>query len=77
MAIATAAKQIIHDGMDVTIGAGLESISLVQNEHINTYMAVIKTLQECIKIFTCQCYKQQKLLQHVMILAVNVKTCAL
>ena len=30
MAIATAAKQIIVDGMDVTIGGGVESISLVQ-----------------------------------------------
>lgn len=30
MAIATAAKQIIVDNMDVTIGGGLESISLVQ-----------------------------------------------
>jgi acetyl-CoA C-acetyltransferase len=44
MAIATAAKQIICDGMDVTIGAGLESISLVQNEHMNTHMAVDKQL---------------------------------
>jgi acetyl-CoA C-acetyltransferase len=44
MAIATAAKQIIHDGMDITIGAGLESISLVQNEHVNTHMAVDKNL---------------------------------
>ena len=44
MSIATAAKQIIHDGMDVTIGAGLESISLVQNEHVNTHMAVDKNL---------------------------------
>lgn len=44
MAIATAAKQIIHDGMDVTIGAGLESISLVQNEHLNTHMVVDKNL---------------------------------
>jgi len=44
MAIATAAKQIIHDGMDVAIGAGLESISLVQNEHMNTHMAVDKAL---------------------------------
>jgi acetyl-CoA acetyltransferase family protein len=32
MAIATAAKQIVSDGMQVTIGAGVESISLVQNE---------------------------------------------
>ncbi|MGB0938252.1 MAG: acetyl-CoA C-acyltransferase [Colwellia sp.] len=44
MAIATAAKQIICDGMDVTIGAGIESISLVQNEHMNTHMAVDKKL---------------------------------
>jgi acetyl-CoA C-acetyltransferase len=44
MSIATAAKQIIHDGMDVTIGAGLESISLVQNEHMNTHMVVDKNL---------------------------------
>ena len=32
MAIATAAKQVIQDGMDVAIGGGVESISLVQNE---------------------------------------------
>lgn len=37
MAIATAAKQIVDDGMTVTIGGGLESISLVQNEHRNVY----------------------------------------
>jgi acetyl-CoA C-acetyltransferase len=37
MAIATAAKQIIDDGMTVTVGGGLESISLVQNEHMNRY----------------------------------------
>ncbi|MFC0283740.1 acetyl-CoA C-acyltransferase [Camelimonas abortus] len=39
MAIATAAKQIIHDGMDVVVGGGLESISLVQNERQNQYRA--------------------------------------
>ena len=39
MAIATAAKQIIHDGMPILVGAGLESISLVQNEHQNQYRA--------------------------------------
>lgn len=33
MAIATAAKQIIVDGMAVTVGAGQEHISLVQNRH--------------------------------------------
>jgi acetyl-CoA C-acetyltransferase len=30
MAIATAAKQVVHDGMDVVIGGGSESISMVQ-----------------------------------------------
>ena len=44
MSIATAAKQIIYDGMDVTIGAGMESISLVQNEHVNSHMTVDKAL---------------------------------
>jgi acetyl-CoA C-acetyltransferase len=39
MAIATAAKQIMHDGMTVAVGAGMESISLVQNEHQNRYRA--------------------------------------
>jgi len=44
MAIATAAKQILYDGMDVVIGGGVESISLVQNEHMNTHKMVDKTL---------------------------------
>ncbi|MEV0742175.1 acetyl-CoA C-acyltransferase [Streptomyces sp. NPDC050549] len=39
MAIATAAKQIVHDGMDVTIGGGVESVSLAQNDKMNTYRA--------------------------------------
>jgi acetyl-CoA C-acetyltransferase len=39
MAIAIAAKQIICDGMGVAVGGGLESISLVQNEHANRYRA--------------------------------------
>ena len=30
MAIATAAKQVVHDGMDVVVGGGVESISMVQ-----------------------------------------------
>jgi acetyl-CoA C-acetyltransferase len=37
MAIAIAAKSIIVDGLDIVVGGGLESISLVQNEHANTY----------------------------------------
>lgn len=44
MAIATAAKQIIHDGMKVAIGGGVESISLVQNEHMNRFQAIDKQL---------------------------------
>ncbi|MCW3783604.1 acetyl-CoA C-acyltransferase [Defluviimonas salinarum] len=36
MAIATAAKQIIHDGMEICIGGGVESITLVQNEKMRT-----------------------------------------
>jgi acetyl-CoA C-acetyltransferase len=39
MAIATAAKQIVSDGMQVTIGAGVESISLVQNDKMNRFRA--------------------------------------
>ena len=35
MAIATAAKQIMHDGMTIAVGGGLESISLVQTERMN------------------------------------------
>ncbi len=38
MAIATAAKQIMVDGMQVTIGAGQEHISLVQNRHLEWAM---------------------------------------
>jgi acetyl-CoA C-acetyltransferase len=39
MAIAIAAKQILEDNMAIVIGGGLESISLVQNEHYNRYRA--------------------------------------
>ena len=39
MAIALAAKTVIADNVDIMVGGGLESISLVQNEHINTYRA--------------------------------------
>lgn len=34
MAIATAAKQVIHDGQQVAIGGGVESVSLVQNKNM-------------------------------------------
>jgi acetyl-CoA C-acetyltransferase len=39
MAIATAAKQIVHDGMTIAVGGGVESISLVQNDMRNEYRA--------------------------------------
>ena len=44
MAIATAAKQITHDGMRVAVAGGIESISLVQNEHMNNYRVEDKEL---------------------------------
>ena len=36
MAIATAAKQVVHDGMQIAVGGGVESISLVQNKQMRT-----------------------------------------
>lgn len=39
MAIATAAKQVVSDGMGVVVAGGVESISLTQNKHVNTYRA--------------------------------------
>ncbi len=39
MAIATAARQIVLDGFGISIAGGLESLSLVQNEHMNLYRA--------------------------------------
>ena len=44
MAIATAAKTIVQDGVDIMVGGGLESISLVQNEHYNMYRVADKKL---------------------------------
>ncbi len=40
MAVATAAKQVMYDGMECVIGGGLDSISLVQNEHMNVHRLV-------------------------------------
>lgn len=39
MAVVTAAKQILHDGMEVVVAGGVESISLVQNSHMNMHRA--------------------------------------
>ncbi|MDH3992317.1 MAG: acetyl-CoA C-acyltransferase, partial [Gammaproteobacteria bacterium] len=44
MAVATAAKQITEDGMSVVVGGGLDSISLVQNEHMNIHRMVDEEL---------------------------------
>jgi len=44
MAVATAAKQIVEDGMSCVVGGGLESISLVQNEHMNLHRIVDEEL---------------------------------
>ncbi len=44
MAVATAAKQVMYDGMDCVVGGGLESISLVQNEHMNLHRMVDEEL---------------------------------
>jgi acetyl-CoA C-acetyltransferase len=58
MAIATAAKQVIIDGMDICIGGGVESVSLVQTPqmrvapdpellamHANIYMPMLQTAE--------------------------------
>ena len=46
MGIATAAKQIIADGMTVTVGGGLESISLTQNDKMNLYRSADPWLKQ-------------------------------
>ncbi|SER32714.1 acetyl-CoA C-acyltransferase [Arthrobacter sp. OV608] len=46
MAIATAAKQIVVDGMQIAVGGGVESISLVQNDKQNFYRAHDEWLSE-------------------------------
>jgi len=45
-AIAIAARSVIHDGVQIAVGGGGQSISLVQNEHANTYRAVDPVLME-------------------------------
>ncbi|MCX7380846.1 MAG: acetyl-CoA C-acyltransferase [Alphaproteobacteria bacterium] len=46
MAIATAAKEIIFDGMSITVGGGVESISLVQNDKMNRFRTQDPKLME-------------------------------
>jgi len=40
MSIATAAKQIVMDGSPIALAGGCESISLVQNEHMNLHRMI-------------------------------------
>jgi len=46
MAIATAAKQIVCDGMNIAVAGGVESVSLVQNEHYNMFRIADPALEE-------------------------------
>src|SRR5712672_2373214 len=39
-AIAVAGRSVMHDGVEIAIGGGIESISLVQNEHMNRFHPV-------------------------------------
>jgi acetyl-CoA C-acetyltransferase len=39
MAIAIAARQVAEDGMEAVVAGGVESISLTQNKHFNTFRA--------------------------------------
>ena len=44
MAIATAAKAVVFDAMPIVVAGGLESISLVQNEHRNAFRTADPTV---------------------------------
>src|SRR5699024_6806754 len=46
MAIATAAKQVLFDGQEIVVGGGVESVSLVQNDKMNTFRAKDPWLEE-------------------------------
>ncbi len=46
MSIAWAAKSIMANEIDIAVAGGLESISLVQNKHKNSYRAVSKAVTE-------------------------------
>ena len=46
MAVATAAKQISEDGMSIIVAGGLEAITMVQNEHMNTHRLADRKLRE-------------------------------
>ena len=46
MAISVAAKEIIVDGLDIAVGGGVESLSLIQNEYKNRHRVVDPWLAE-------------------------------
>lgn len=46
MAISWAAKSIMTNEMDIAVAGGLESISLVQNKHKNSYRSVSRTVTD-------------------------------
>ncbi len=48
MAIATVAKEIVQDGLQIGVGGGLESISLVQNDKANRFRAQDPALVESV-----------------------------
>ena len=58
MAIATAAKQVITDGMDVVIGGGVESISMVQTPEMR--VGPDPGSSKTNPTFTCRCLKPPK-----------------
>ena len=49
MAIGVAAKQILVDGVTTAIAGGVDSVSLVQNEHQNTFRAADPWLKENVR----------------------------
>jgi len=46
MAISVAANEIIVNGLEIAVGGGVESLSLIQNEHKNSYRVVDPWLAE-------------------------------
>ena len=46
MGIAIAAREIVQDGIAIAVGGGLDSVSLVQNEHLNRFRARDPVLEE-------------------------------
>ena len=56
MGIATAAKQILFDDQEIVVGGGVESVSLVQNDKMNTFRAKDPWLEEHVPVSTIRCW---------------------